>query len=124
MVKLQEGYLIIFPERMVSPFTGMTMTFQCEDQFAIPMTDLQRGIEQAASKGRTVTLQCRKAMEFAQDKSEDAARTKASYWRCRRFCVAWLESSSRISFVSLSRLMSPSARGAPSTSNGRYFTRQ
>ena len=76
VVKLQEGYLIIFPERMVSPFTGMTMTFQCEDQFAIPMTDLQRGIEQAASKGRTVTLQCRKAMEFAQDRSEDAARTK------------------------------------------------
>ena len=37
VVKLQEGYLIIFPERMVSPFTGMTMTFQCEDQFAIPI---------------------------------------------------------------------------------------
>ena len=42
VVKLQEGYLIIFPERMVSPFTGMTMTFQCEDQFAISMTERER----------------------------------------------------------------------------------
>ena len=74
VVNVQEGYLIIFAERMVSPITGTQVTVQCEDQFALSMADFQTRIEQAVSRGKNLSLRCMRAMTLAQDLSEDAAR--------------------------------------------------